>query len=165
MSNFLISPRKHKPWILIRPKALLMSTHNMFSWRNNKHISRVPPFPYLELWQRALPYKALPSSIVFWWRSCIWISVSVVRVTWWWRWSSVIWVWVWSKSVQWWWGIPVSVVIIRISWVWISRGTSKPISWRPTWSFRAIFGPMSLLTTSVTLSFTSHTRLLTYLTV
>ena len=32
---FLISPQKHMLWVLIT-EALLMSTHNMFSWRNKK---------------------------------------------------------------------------------------------------------------------------------
>ena len=30
-------------WVLIRGKALLMSTHNMFLWRNKKNIMWIPP--------------------------------------------------------------------------------------------------------------------------
>ena len=42
VNSFLISPLKYMLWVLIRGKALLMSTHNMFSWRNKKNINTNP---------------------------------------------------------------------------------------------------------------------------
>ena len=36
VNSFLISPRKHMLWVL--GEALLVSTHNMFMWRNKKNI-------------------------------------------------------------------------------------------------------------------------------
>lgn len=70
------------------------------------------------------------TSIILWGWSTIWVPLSVVWVSWWWRgeWPSVVGFWVRPVSVMWWWRRQVPLPVVRI--IGISVGV-------PVWGLRS----------------------------